>query len=106
MKVIATGNGDYGQAEARALSEGTLSAGGYTVAVELSARVIDRARNLSSVMRAGALTIPMTTNALKVAKVDRPYGWMESRECSWHRQRYDLLARFSSRQRLSLHSSR
>jgi HK97 family phage major capsid protein len=56
-------------AEKRALSEGTDSAGGYTVPDILSARMIDRMRAASTVMRAGAQTVPLTSDVSYVAKV-------------------------------------
>ena len=53
----------------RSLNEGTGSAGGYLVPTPLSARIIDMARARSRVVEAGALTVPMESQTLKVAKV-------------------------------------
>lgn len=55
--------------EKRALSEGTDSAGGYTVPTILSSELIDllRARNVAT--RAGARTIPITSDAHHFAKI-------------------------------------
>jgi HK97 family phage major capsid protein len=62
--------GDWTGAEhERALSEGTLTAGGHLVPVPLSSRVIDLARNQMQVMRAGATTVPMTAATLKLARL-------------------------------------
>lgn len=55
--------------EKRALSEGTDSAGGYSVPDILSARMIDRMRAASVVMRAGAQTVPLLSDVNYVAKV-------------------------------------
>lgn len=55
--------------EKRALSEGTDSAGGYTVPDILSARLIDRMRAASTVIRAGAQTVPLGSDVNYVAKL-------------------------------------
>lgn len=55
--------------EKRALSEGTDSAGGFTVPDILSARMIDRMRAASVVFRAGAQTVPLSSDVSYVAKV-------------------------------------
>ena len=68
LRGIVTGNWDGAEHE-RALSEGTLTAGGHLVPVPLSARVIDLARNQMQVMRAGATTVPMTAATLKLARL-------------------------------------
>lgn len=56
-------------AERRALSEGSDSAGGYTVPNVLSATLIDLARAQSVVIRAGAQTVPLTSDNLNYAKL-------------------------------------
>jgi HK97 family phage major capsid protein len=62
--------GDWTGAEhERALSEGTLTAGGHLVPTPLSARVIDLARNATRVFQAGAITVPMTAQTLKLARL-------------------------------------
>ena len=55
--------------EKRALAEGTDSAGGYTVPDILSARLIDRMRAASVVMRAGAQVVPLGSDTTYIAKV-------------------------------------
>jgi HK97 family phage major capsid protein len=50
------------------MSEGVLGSGGHLVPTPLAARVIDQARNAARVFRAGALTVPMDSNTLKIAK--------------------------------------
>jgi HK97 family phage major capsid protein len=62
--------GDWTGAEhERALSEGTATAGGHLVPTPLSARVIDLARNATRVFQAGAITVPMTAQTLKLARL-------------------------------------
>lgn len=62
--------GDWGDAPLeRSLSEGTLSAGGYLVPTPLAGRVIDLARNAMWVMRAGAVTVPMTAQTLTIPRL-------------------------------------
>lgn len=56
-------------AERRALSEGTDSAGGYTVPTVLSAALIDRLRKQSVLIRAGARTVPLTSDTNVIAKL-------------------------------------
>lgn len=55
--------------EKRALSEGTDSAGGFTVPDVLSARLIDRLRAASVLFRAGAQTVPLLTDTSYIAKL-------------------------------------
>ena len=62
-------NGPQNDIERRALSEGTDSAGGFTVPTFLSARLIDRLRAKSTIFKAGAQTIPLTTDSNKFAKL-------------------------------------
>jgi HK97 family phage major capsid protein len=61
--------GAKSEAEKRALSEGTDSAGGFTVPDILSAQVIDMVRAQSTVVRAGALTVPLESDVQHIAKV-------------------------------------
>ena len=63
--------------ERRAVSEGTNSAGGYTVPVPLAMWYIDRLRSESVVMRAGAQTVPMDSQTLAIARLetDPAIGW-------------------------------
>jgi HK97 family phage major capsid protein len=46
-------------AERRALSEGTDSAGGYSVPIDIAARVFDKLRPASTALKAGATLIPL-----------------------------------------------
>ena len=70
-------NGAKTDVERRALSEGSDSAGGYTVPTVLSAQLIDRARAASVCVRAGAQTLPLTSDRHVIAKVltDPTPGW-------------------------------
>lgn len=61
--------GPKNEAEKRALSEGTDSAGGYTVPDILSARMIDRLRPLSTVFKAGAQIVPLNSDKNVVAQL-------------------------------------
>jgi HK97 family phage major capsid protein len=56
-------------AERRALSAGSDSAGGFTVPDILSATLIDLARAQSVVIRAGAQTVPLTSDTNNMAKL-------------------------------------
>lgn len=60
------------QGEQRALSEGTDSAGGYTVPEILASSFIDRMRNQMVVQRAGAVTVPMSSDTLHIARLAQP----------------------------------
>lgn len=55
--------------ERRALSEGSDSAGGYTVPAPLSAELIDNLRAASVVTMAGARTVPLTSDSNSIAKL-------------------------------------
>lgn len=61
--------GGKNDVERRALSEGSDSAGGYTVPDILSATLIDLARAQSVVMRAGAQTVPLTSDTNNFAQL-------------------------------------
>lgn len=63
------GNWQDAEAEQRAMSENVLADGGYALGPELSSRVIDRVRNQMQVMRAGATTVPMTTQQMYLARL-------------------------------------
>src|SRR4030095_1274621 len=69
--------GPRNELERRALSEGTDSAGGYTVPDILMARWIDRLRNALTVVQAGAVTVPLTSDVTKIARLltDPPPAW-------------------------------
>jgi HK97 family phage major capsid protein len=76
LRGIVSGQWDGAEHE-RAMSETTATAGGHLVPSPLSARVIDLARNRMQVMRAGAVTVPMTAQTLKLARLtgEGTPGW-------------------------------
>ncbi len=69
--------GPRNESERRALAEGTNSAGGYTVPTPLATMFIDRLRSQSVAIKAGALTVPMTSATLAMARLetDPTIGW-------------------------------
>jgi len=60
-----------------ALTEGTDSAGGFTVPDILTTQLIDRMRAKASVIQAGALTVPLETEKTSIARIasDPAAGW-------------------------------
>jgi HK97 family phage major capsid protein len=72
--------GDYSGAELeqKAMASSPTTAGGILIPTPLSARVIDRARNLAAVMRAGGVTVPMDTATLTMARLttDPTAAWV------------------------------
>jgi HK97 family phage major capsid protein len=71
-------SGDWeGAEQERAMSEGTLTAGGHLVPTPLSSTVIDLARNAMVTNRAGITTVPMTAATLKLARLtgEGSPGW-------------------------------
>lgn len=75
LRALATGCDN--DLERRALSEGTDSAGGYTVPDILSTTLIDRMRAKSRVMQAGAGMVPLSSDKHSFAKLltDPTAGW-------------------------------
>jgi HK97 family phage major capsid protein len=69
--------GPRNEMERRTLSEGTDSAGGFTVPVPLARIYIDKLRAASVVMRAGAQTVDMTSETLAIARLasDPTMAW-------------------------------
>jgi HK97 family phage major capsid protein len=76
LRGMATGRWDDAPQE-RALAEATVGAGGALVPSPLSARVIDLARNQTRVFQAGAITVPMTSQTLALARLtgEGSPGW-------------------------------
>jgi HK97 family phage major capsid protein len=68
LRGLATAKWD-GAPHERALAEATVGAGGALVPAPLSSRVIDLARNRTVVFRAGAQTVPMTSQTLALARL-------------------------------------
>lgn len=77
VRGVITGNWKGAERERAAMSEGVLGGGGYMVPTPLSSEVIDRARNAAVVIQAGARTIPMESQTLRIARVtgDPLVGW-------------------------------
>ncbi|MFE2558893.1 phage major capsid protein [Streptomyces sp. NPDC059352] len=69
IKGAVTGDWRDAPAERKAMSEGTLTAGGHTVPTPLASQFIDLVRNQMVVARAGATFVPMTANTLKVPRL-------------------------------------
>jgi HK97 family phage major capsid protein len=74
---LATGNWQDAELEQRAIAESPATAGGYMLPVPVASQVIDKARNASRVIEAGAKTIPMTSATLKYPRLttDAPASW-------------------------------
>lgn len=70
IRGIATGDWRDATNEQRALAEGVAASGGFLVPTPLATDLIDRARNVARVFQAGALTVPMESETLKVARVE------------------------------------
>lgn len=69
LKGMVTGDWKGADAERKAMSEGTATAGGHLVPTPLAASVIDLARNEMRVAQAGATIVPMTAQTLKVPRL-------------------------------------
>ncbi len=66
----ATGDWRGAEEEQRTYSQSEAVGGGYLLNSEMSASVIDLARAQSAVSAAGAITVPMATEELKIARVE------------------------------------
>jgi HK97 family phage major capsid protein len=69
IRGIVTGHWDDASSERRAMGEATLPGGGYSVPQELSALWIDMARAKAVCIAAGAGTLPMATQSLRIAEL-------------------------------------
>lgn len=69
LKAIITGDWTDVPAPVKAMSVGSVGAGGVLVPGPLSVRLIDLARNQARVMQAGAITVPMESSTLKIARL-------------------------------------
>lgn len=78
VRGMALGKWDDAEREQRVMAEGTGAAGGFTVPTPLAAEVIDLARAKMPVIAAGARTIPMTAQKLKMAR------WASDPTAAWH----------------------
>lgn len=66
---LLSGNWAGAEAERRTMATNSSPAGGYLLSDELSAMVIDKARNASVLIAAGAGTIPMTSATLRIVGI-------------------------------------
>lgn len=78
VRGMVTGNWRESDMERRAMSEGTLTAGGYAVPTILSSQIIDLARNRAQVLAAGAQLVPMSNQTVDLAK------WAGDPTAAWH----------------------
>lgn len=69
LKGIITGDWGRTAAGVKTLAVGSGSAGGYLVPDPLSSRIIDMARARARVIEAGAITVPMDSPTLNIARV-------------------------------------
>jgi HK97 family phage major capsid protein len=69
VRGVLTNDWKGAEAEKRAMGSGIATAGGVFIPDPVSATVIDKARNASVIVRAGALTIPMTTANMTMVSV-------------------------------------
>jgi len=60
---------DLNDVETKAAGEGIGALGGWLVPTAVSAKVIDMARNLATVIQAGAYTLPMPTPEMRLVKI-------------------------------------
>ena len=74
LKGIVTGDWEGAGLERRAMTEGTLADGGYLVPTPLSPMLIDRARDAARVLQVGAMTVPMDSHTLAIARVAQADG--------------------------------
>lgn len=77
LRGAITGRWEGAEAERKAMTEGTLGSGGYLLPSPLSAQIIDKVRNQAVMVRAGAVTIPMDSATLAMARVtgDPTVAW-------------------------------
>jgi HK97 family phage major capsid protein len=69
IRGLATSDWKGAAAEHRAMGEGSGGAGQFLVPSPLAANIIDKMRNASVMSQAGALTVPMDSQTLSIARV-------------------------------------
>jgi HK97 family phage major capsid protein len=69
LRGLLTGRADMGAGEVRGMVGGLDPSGGYLLTPQASGLVVDLARSASVVLKAGALTLPMTGAELQIARV-------------------------------------
>ena len=78
VRGAVTGRWNGAEAEQRALSESVVGSGGYLLGPALMGNVVDRVRNAMQVMKAGATTIPLTSDQTYLARLatgTTPVAW-------------------------------
>jgi HK97 family phage major capsid protein len=70
VRGLGTGQWDGAETEQRSMSEGVSANGGITLPTLVSADIIDRARALSRVIEAGAITVPMPNATYRLPRLD------------------------------------
>lgn len=70
LAAIISGDNSGARAEVRSLSEGQSSQGGFFVSEELSSQLIDASRNRSRCFQAGATTVAMNSDTLRLVTVE------------------------------------
>lgn len=82
VRGLVTGEWKTAKAEQQAMAQGVLSDGGYLVPERLSTELIDLARNKARTIQAGALTVPMDSNNLTIARIkeDPKVNWKAENE--------------------------
>lgn len=78
LRGMVTGNWRDAGHEMNAMTEGTLSGGGYAVPTLLSSQIIDLARNQAALLRAGTRIVPMANRTVDIAK------WTGDPAPAWH----------------------
>jgi len=68
--VVAAVTGRGSREVRAAMSEGSSSGGGYLVPMVIANDVIDKARSQSVLMQAGAITVPMTSESLRLCRIE------------------------------------
>jgi HK97 family phage major capsid protein len=86
LRGAITGRWDGAEAERKAMTEGTLGSGGYLLPSPLSAQIIDKVRNAAVMVQAGALSVPMDTATLAMARVTGDPS------CGWHTENSSITA--------------
>ncbi|HLO75895.1 MAG TPA: phage major capsid protein [Magnetospirillum sp.] len=79
---IVTGDWKGAEQEQRAMAVGALATGGYAVPWTIAADLIDVARNHARVVQAGALTIGMDANTMRIVRIltEPTPGWKVENE--------------------------
>lgn len=69
VRGVVTGKWTGAEREMQAMSEGSLGGGGYLLPSPLSGQIIDKVRNATVMIKAGARTVPMDNATLSIARI-------------------------------------